>query len=214
MGKFGELGISGPAMNVAMILFSPPKFHSADFVPVQWRSELMTEGQGYTSLSIQLLCLLGVRNKSEGRAVSAAGWCPISLCRLENRSAVSPCCSQEMLKSMFWILGYFYSLSKIILFHGESWQISQGKPKFHENLLDGQCRWKSALYFARDIFEAEKGKIPTFLPNNFLSTYSSLVLSTDKLQESDATNMIQPTLVIWENSVRSCSGRCATWHVG
>lgn len=61
----------------------------------------MTEGQGYTSLSIQLLCLLGVRNKSEGRAVSAAGWCPISLCRLENRSAVSPCCSQEMLKSMF-----------------------------------------------------------------------------------------------------------------
>lgn len=130
-------------------------------------------------------------------------------------------CSWVMLKSMFWVLGYFYTLSKNILFHEESWQISQGKPKFHENLLDGQYWWKSALYFARDILRQKKNKNnnnikknPNFQPNNFLFTYRSLVLSTDKLQESNATNIIKPILVIWQNSVRSCNGRCATWQVG
>lgn len=42
-----------------------------------------------------------------------------------------------MLKSMFWILGYYYNVPKNTVFHGANWQISQGKMKSHKNVLNG-----------------------------------------------------------------------------
>lgn len=48
-----------------------------------WQRGRVTPGWAFSS------CVCWV-NKSEGRAVLATGWCLISLCRLENRSAVNP----------------------------------------------------------------------------------------------------------------------------
>lgn len=72
------------------------------------------------------------------------------------------------------------------------------------------------LYTLPEIFwgrnKEKEEKIPTSQPNNFLSTYSSLVLLSEKLQESNQTDIIKPILVIQEHAARARSGRCASQH--
>lgn len=93
-----------------------------------------------------------VRNEAEWREMLAVGRRCSSLCRLENRSAVTPKFFQlgdvEIYVLNSWVL---LQPAQNIVFHGANWQISQGNPKFHKNVLNGQCQWKSTLYVARDL---------------------------------------------------------------
>lgn len=60
-------------------------------------------------------------------------------------------------------------------------------------------QWKCTSHVARDIFRQKQKPTPTSQTNDFLSTYSSLALPSEKIQESDPKDIINPILAIWED---------------